>query len=285
MTRPIEPALSVSDTAHWIAAIRAQESTREDALFRDPFAAELAGPAGNTRPASLPHWPLVTRIKLIDDFVLQSVREGVDCVLNLAAGLDTRPYRLALPRELQWIEADLPGIIDYKQAALQRGEPSCRLTRKPVDLTDASARRAFLSESLARASQVLVITEGLLLYLEPASVEALARDLSDQPTIRYWITDLLSPALVRAMKRETDPRLAEDSRMRFGPANGVGFFQPFGWSPRDVCSIVREAARLKRAPLWMRLLAHWKEPSPDSLGERRRWGAVVRFERSAAAAA
>jgi methyltransferase (TIGR00027 family) len=280
MDRPSDHTLSVSDTAHWIAAIRARESTRDDALFHDPFAAELAGPAGDTRPETLPEWPLVTRIKLIDDFVLQSVREGADCVLNLAAGLDTRPYRLSLPRELHWIEADLPGIIDYKARALQHSRPNCQLTSEPIDLTDSSARRAFLTSSLARVSRVLVITEGLLLYLEPAWVEALARDLASQAAIHYWVTDLLSPALVRVMKRDTDPRLAEDSRMRFGPSNGVGFFQPLGWTARDVRSIVREAAQLKRAPIWMRLLARLPEPKPDQLGEKRRWGAVVRFART-----
>jgi methyltransferase (TIGR00027 family) len=219
-----ETALSVSDTAHWIAEVRAQESARADALFRDPYAVQLAGTVGRTRPAKLPNWPLVTRIKLIDDIVLQAVRDGADCVLNLAAGLDTRPYRLALPPSLHWIEADLPGIIDYKERALQAAQPVCRLTRERVDLADAAARAACFARALDQSKRALVITEGLLLYLEAGLVEALGRDLASHASLRWWITDLLSPALVRAMKRDTDRSLAPDAQMRFAPPNGVASF-------------------------------------------------------------
>jgi methyltransferase (TIGR00027 family) len=280
MARQAETALSVSDTAHWIAQIRASESARTDALFRDPYAAQLAGTVGRTRPASLPNWPLVTRIKLTDEFVLQSVRDGADCVLNLAAGLDTRPYRLDLPASLQWFEADLPGIIEYKERALQAAKPHCRLVREKVDLADSSARNAFFERALAQSSHAVVITEGLLLYLEPAVVEALGRDLASRSSIRWWITEILSPTLVQMMKRDTDARLAEEARMRFAPANGVAFFRPLGWSPLEVRSIVREAANYKRLPWMMRALRFVPEPEPDALGKRR-WGGVIRFGRAA----
>jgi methyltransferase (TIGR00027 family) len=280
MNTGAKPQLSVSDTAHWIAAIRADESARQDALFRDPYASQLAGPAGRTRPASVPSWPLVTRIKLIDELVLQAVREGADCVLNLAAGLDTRPYRLALPASLEWIEGDLPGIIDYKERALESAQPHCRLSREKIDLADAAARDAFLARAFARCSRAVVITEGLLLYLNSGLVEALGRDLGKHSNACWWITDLLSPALVRAMKRETDPQLAPEARMRFAPENGVGFFRALGWLPREVHSIVRAAATYKRLPIAMRVLRFLPEPKPDALGDKRRWGAVIRCERA-----
>src|SRR4051812_22270841 len=101
---------SVSETAHWIAAYRAMETRRPDAIFRDPFAARLAGPLGDKVPKAIPPWPMIARTRVIDDLILDSIGAGVDRVLNLAAGLDTRPYRLALPKSLRWIEADLPAI-------------------------------------------------------------------------------------------------------------------------------------------------------------------------------
>src|ERR1700760_3899255 len=124
---------SVSETAHWIAAYRAMETARPDAIFRDPLASRLAGPHG-AAPKGIPPWPMIVRTKLIDDLILDSVRSGVDCVLNLAAGLNTRPYRLELPKSLRWIEADLPALTEWKEAALAGENPVCSLVREKVDL-------------------------------------------------------------------------------------------------------------------------------------------------------
>lgn len=113
-----EPLISnVSDTARWMAAYRAAESARHDALFTDPFAERFAGARGHAIAAAAPRltrngWWWVTRTKLIDDLVAESVQNGCDRVLNLAAGFDTRPYRLDLPAATEWIEADLPELIN-----------------------------------------------------------------------------------------------------------------------------------------------------------------------------
>src|SRR5262250_1543232 len=101
----------VSDTARWVALYRAIESEREDARFRDPFARRLAGPRGEEIARTLPGfrsglWPMVTRT-------------CADTVVNLAAGLDARPWRMALPSSLRWFDVDLPGILGYKVGALR----------------------------------------------------------------------------------------------------------------------------------------------------------------------
>ena len=111
---------NISDTALWAAIYRADETARPDALFRDPLAAKLAGERGRAIREALPKraqraWPWVTRTVLFDRFITDAVKSGVDLVLNLAAGLDTRPYRMALPASLQWIEVDLPDLLDYKE--------------------------------------------------------------------------------------------------------------------------------------------------------------------------
>src|SRR5215831_17804871 len=85
---------NVSDTARWVAVYRARESARPDRLFSDPLAARLAGEQGEALAAMAPRhmrsgWPMIIRTRLIDDLVLASLRDGCDCVANLAAGLDT----------------------------------------------------------------------------------------------------------------------------------------------------------------------------------------------------
>jgi O-methyltransferase involved in polyketide biosynthesis len=59
---------------------------------------------------------------LIDRIIGDAVANGADMVVNLAAGLDARPYRLTLPSQLQWIEVDLPDLLAYKteQLAVKR---------------------------------------------------------------------------------------------------------------------------------------------------------------------
>jgi methyltransferase (TIGR00027 family) len=273
---------NISDTARWVAVYRAWESARADALFLDPFADRLAGPRGRAIATMMPRqarsgWPLVVRTKLIDDLVLACVAEGCGCVANLAAGFDTRPYRLALPATLQWIEADLPAMIEEKQRLLAGAQPLCRLSREAVDLTDAAARGAFLDQLQAQPIKVLVITEGLLIYLEEAVVRALATDLAARSQLHWWILDLAGPGLLRMMQRRMGSQLAL-APMKFAPPSGVGFFESYGWRAPDIHSLFRAAARLRRLPPLLWPLAMFPDPDPRRPGAAR-WSAVVRLSR------
>ena len=97
---------------------------------------------------------------IIDEFIQRGIASGVDAVLNLGAGLDTRPYRMDLPATLQWVEADFPNIIDYMNEKLAAHTPRCRLQRVAVDLANPEARSKFLAEVLPDAKKVLVHHRG-----------------------------------------------------------------------------------------------------------------------------
>jgi O-methyltransferase involved in polyketide biosynthesis len=222
-------------------------------------------------------WPLVTRTKLIDDLVLTSIAEGCDRVLNLAAGLDTRPYRLPLPAALSWVEADLPGLIDEKEALLAGEKPLCRLSREKVDLADPQARSAFLERMGEGATKILVITEGLLGYLEDDVVRSLGRDFASRAAIQWWMFDLASPAILEMMQKGMGAALA-NAPMKFAPPNGVAFIEELGCKVRDMLSIFREAVRLHRVPLYMVPFALFPEADPRDVGNHR-WSAVLRFEK------
>ena len=136
---------NVSDTARWVAVYRAWESARPDALFNDPYAKSLAGERGQAIATLMPAqarsgWPMVARTKLIDDLVQAAVAQGCDCVINLAAGLDTRALSARAPQLTPWIEADLPALIEEKEQLLADAKPRCQLRRIKVDLTDTSRR-------------------------------------------------------------------------------------------------------------------------------------------------
>jgi methyltransferase (TIGR00027 family) len=276
------PISNVSDTARWVAVYRARESARPDALFHDPFAQLLAGERGQAIAGFMPRqarngWPMIARTKLMDDLILAAIEQGCDRVVNLAAGFDTRPYRLDVPSSLRWIEADLPALTEEKERLLKDAQPRCQLRRIKVDLADSTARSGMLKEALGTSANVLVITEGLLLYLEESQVHSLAMDLGAQVGVRRWILDLASPALLEMMKKSMGPQLA-NAPMKFGPANGVAFFENLGWRATHIQSVMRAASRFRRLPWTLKLFALFPEPDPRKPG-RTPWSAVVQLGR------
>lgn len=273
----------ISDTALWAAVYRARESERPDALFKDPLARRVAGARGDQIAASFPHeerhaWTWVTRTWLFDDYIREQVKQGADMVVNLAAGLDTRPYRMNLPSSLLWFEVDLPDLLDYKEDVLKGETPSCRLERVRLNLSDEGARRALFGELGQKAQKALIVTEGFLIYLSAEQVGSLARDLAQPAGFQHWVLDLASPGLLRLLLRELQPRLDEGgATLQFAPSEGPLFFLPCGWKPLEVRSLLKTAARLGRLSLWMRLLALL----PESKGEQgsRPWSGICLFTR------
>lgn len=243
----------VSDTARWVAIYRAQESERKDALFRDPYARRLAGERGQRIVESIPQrqsmaWPMIVRTAVFDEIIVRAVREeGFDTVLNLAAGLDARPWRLDLPSGTRWVDVDLPAILAHKQRELSGEHTHCRYEARAADLREEAARRRVFADVAREAGRVLVVTEGLLIYLEPEQVAALARDLAREPRIARWLIDLASPALLEFLSRRgSAPRGMENAPFRFAPAEGTAFFEPHGWREREFRSTMVEAYRLER---------------------------------------
>jgi methyltransferase (TIGR00027 family) len=277
---PAEPLIrNISDTAAWVAVYRAWESERPDAVFRDPYARKLAGTRGeeimNTIPAARRHaWSYVARTYLIDTFVTQEIANGTDMVINLAAGLDTRPYRMKLPPSLQWIEIDLPELIAYKEQILKNEKPVCRLERVRLDLANASARRALFVELGQHAKRAMVISEGLLVYLTAGEVCDLGKDLAAQPSFQRWATDLVSPGLLKMLQKQIgSPLQTAGAPLKFAAEEGPAFFEKCGWKPLEVRSLLHVAADLKRLSFLFRIFALF----PDSKGTKPKqiWGGGV----------
>ena len=264
---------------------RARETERPDGLFRDPFARRLAGDKGEEIAAAVEKrtpesWPLPIRTYLFDAYIMECVRQGADVVVNLAAGLDARPYRMELPRDLLWIEVDLPEILTYKESILRDERPACALRRIRLDLADRGARRHLFQELGNQARNALVITEGLIIYLTREQVGELADDLAAALGFKRWIVDMVSPGLRRMMTKQFGALLDEGGvPFKFSPEEGPDFFLPHGWRPVAVRSMIKTAAQKKRINLFMRLLAMLPDPS-NGLGSRP-WGGSILLERTA----
>jgi methyltransferase (TIGR00027 family) len=243
----------ISDTARWVAVYRAMETERPDAIFRDPFAARLAGERGNAIVDSMKRGrqmasAMIVRTAVLDEIILERVRNGnADVVLNLAAGLDARPWRLPLPPTLRWIDVDHEGILDHKTELMKDEKPVCRYEAVRLDLADVAKREALFSQINAESSRVLVVSEGLIVYLSSDEVASLARDLHAMPHFQWWTFDLGSPRLLGMMQKMWGKSVnAGNAPFKFGPAENTKFFEPFGWVEREYHSSFDDAKRLKR---------------------------------------
>lgn len=273
-----DPAIrNVSDTALWAAMYRALETDRPDALFRDPLARRLAGERGAAIFNSIPEkrrnaWAWAMRTFLFDNLLRAEIANGADMVVNLAAGLDARPWRMDLPPAQQWIEVDLPELLDYKKQIIGDAKPVCRFESVALDLADRPSRRALFERLGAQARRVLVLTEGLLIYLTAEGAGELARDLASQTSFQRWILDIVSPGLRRMMEKQMGEKL-ERARFHFAPPEGPPFFEQHGWRVLAVESTLQTAARLRRVGPIFRLLAKL----PDSKGAQgsRPWSATI----------
>lgn len=249
------PVEHVSDTAWLVAEMRALESERADAVFKDPLARKLVGTKG---PELLKRFEgiwdsnylLTVRTTIIDGMIHRLLNQGIDTVINLAAGLDTRPYRLRLPSALAWVEVDFPALINYKNSVLANDKPICNLERVAVDLADDHQRTKLLRELNGRSRNALVITEGLLGYLTEENVVALTRDLRGQSAIHWWIMDVMDRSRIEMMHKELAQKVtsAHKTPLRFAPKEGADYFRPFGWAQDDFQTFLEEGLRINRLP-------------------------------------
>ena len=281
------PIENVSDTARWVAFYRAMETERPDALFRDPYARALAGPEGERIVKEMPRgrassWAMITRTVVFDEIILDVVRRhDVDMVLNLAAGLDARPWRLKLPASLRWVDVDLPAMLEYKASHMRNVPPVCQYAAVPANLVDAGERAAVFGRLGSEATEALVVTEGLLIYLADEQVAALATELHTQQSFRWWLLDLASPDLLKLLARSWGKTLEKgNAPFKFAPPNGTDFFRDLGWREVSYRSAMEEAQRIDREMpmMWLwRLLG--RISSPERREGARRMSGFVLLER------
>ena len=151
---------SVGATALGVAAARAAETESENPLISDRFARVFLDAAGEgmwswfTAPdlpaqitAAAPDLQprmqgmvdyMAARTAFFDTFFLDAAGAGVRQVVVLAAGLDSRAWRLPWPDGVTVYELDQPRVLEFKSATLREhgAEPTCHLVHVPVDLRD-----------------------------------------------------------------------------------------------------------------------------------------------------
>ena len=147
---------------------------------------------------------LVARTKLIDDAIADALADGCDRVLNLAAGLDARPYRLDLPSELTWVEADLPELLAEKTQALADQTPRCRLTRTASTSPTRTPETRSSTTRLTVRRRLWCSPRGCRCTSSPPTSSALSHAIQ-RPEVAWWMLDFAFPGLKSGSTR-TSPR-------------------------------------------------------------------------------
>src|SRR5947209_12339354 len=175
----------VGATALGVAASRAAETAGPDPLIRDDFARTLvssAGPAwarlADPELAWLDgdeHGRRVHRIGIdyqavrthfFDEYFADAVSAGIRQGVILAAGLDSRAYRLSWPAGTAVFEIDQPKVLEYKTTTLEShgAVPTASRRPVPVDLRD-DWPAALTAAGFERGQPTAWLAEGLLPYL------------------------------------------------------------------------------------------------------------------------
>lgn len=170
----------VTRTAVGVAWIRAGESRRPDRLFDDPYASALVRAARGERPADEPRPArqpsaagvamarrIVLRTRFFDDYLTRAAAAGCRQVVLLAAGLDTRAFRLDWPAGTRLFEYDLPEMTAFKEGVLreQGAVPACERVVVPGDLR-GPWDRDLAAAGFDPAAPTAWLLEGLLVYLD-----------------------------------------------------------------------------------------------------------------------
>jgi methyltransferase (TIGR00027 family) len=190
-----QPLAGVGKTALGVAYVRAQESRRPDRLFDDPYAQAFADAAPGLFPATRGQaeragagmatlgaafgWHAVIRTRFFDDYLIAATRAGCRQVVLLAAGLDTRAFRLEWPSATSLFEVDLPDLMDFKERVLSdhSARPRCRRAVIVADLRKAWPQRLIAGGFNSRMATAW-LAEGLLIYLSADEAAALLTDIT-----------------------------------------------------------------------------------------------------------
>lgn len=188
----IEKAKSSSKTAEGVTACRFAESQRpeNERICYDPYAVHFISPdilewiARNPDKAKA-RWEqrerilpgidnsVIARVRYFDDFLKNSIDEGLEQLVILGAGYDSRAYRIEGLKNTKVFEVDHPAMQAVKIERIKKIFCSLpdHVTYVPVDLGREDFGQTLLKMGYSRSKRTSFIMEGLLYYLPPEIVD------------------------------------------------------------------------------------------------------------------
>jgi methyltransferase (TIGR00027 family) len=241
---------AVGLTSRWVAANRALETEFPNRLYEDRLARPLAGNEGfallaQTQvprpgvPANTPEAYLSIRTRFFDDALVQAAQAGpLRQIAILAAGMDSRAFRLQWPPGTTVFEVDQADVIDYKEAVLSglNATPSCSRCVVRANL-EQDWTIPLIQAGFDPNSPAAFLVEGLLPYLDESAVELLIAALAALARPGSWLgLDVVTPELLSSPYMTTllEKLTQLGCPWRFGTAEPEKLLARYGWEARAI---------------------------------------------------
>ncbi len=234
----------LAKTALWTASMRARETARADRLFTDSLAALLAGDEG---PQIMWHFEgnvqngiedpvLAVRTKFLDDEMVALAVSGVRQFAFIAAGMDTRAFRLPWPTGSEVFELDQPALLQLKDELIgQAGaRPTARRISLGVDLL-ADWTTPLRSAGFDPRRPTAWLVEGLLYFLDSAERNRLLQELTELSAPGSWLmADYVSASSLEGLSMQAwrERMAAQGHPWKSGCDEPEQLMRDFGWSAK-----------------------------------------------------
>ena len=234
---------TVAKTSLLTAAMRAVETRRSESegrLFSDPYAEVLAGEEGftllkNAIAASGDQPAIAIRTAFMDLKIQAALNAGVRQFAFLAAGMDSRAYRMSFHHDTKIFELDRKEVFSYKLEKLGNTKPNCELNTIAVDLVDPNDDwiKKIIAAGFKTHDPTLWLVEGLLMYLKESQVINLLNQINQLATTNdFMLFDILTRSLIEAPYMQNQLKFLESigAPWYFGVNEPEEFMKKFGWN-------------------------------------------------------
>ncbi|MFQ5825587.1 MAG: class I SAM-dependent methyltransferase [bacterium] len=123
---------------------------------------------------------LICRTRYIDDVLKSAIEKGIENIVILGAGLDSRPYRIPEISKTKVFEVDLPSTQNFKKKRLKKvlGSLPSHVTFVPIDFNNQTLEEVLEPEVLDLLKPVIFIWEGVTQYITAEAVESTLKYIS-----------------------------------------------------------------------------------------------------------
>lgn len=249
----------VSKTAYYCCGVRMLDAQSKNPICNDEYAHVFMNEEGLNafepfRSEVHPNRSNVTRHRIIDDLIRDAIKTDPEVqIVIVGSGFDSRAFRI---KGGNWIELDEESIIAVKNEKLPLDTCSNQLTRISIDFETES-----LEEKLrmyATDKKVIVIVEGVLMYLTEADVKSLLVTLKTVFANLELIADVMSLKFLRKYGASIHAKIAAlGTTFRFIAEDPTRIFIQNGFTVRERISTVIRAIELGLEKIPMFLLKYF----------------------------
>jgi methyltransferase (TIGR00027 family) len=238
----------ISKTAFYCCGVRMQDAEREKPVCGDVYAKVFMNADGLSiletfKDETGPNSSNVARHRIIDDLLREELAAHPDLrVVIIGAGFDTRAYRL---KGGAWVELDEPQVISFKNERLPAGDAQNELHRVAIDFaTDSLADK--LLPFAGRGGPVVVVVEGVFMYLEQQAIEQLLQTLRRLFPQHKLICDLMTRKFFEKYGRPIHEKLTGmGATFKFTVDNPTEIFTRNGYEIVDQFSMVEKSTEFE----------------------------------------